>query len=82
MKLSNALSYSRFSLAKLHKMFKVPFFVFEAHMSVLPGNTYRREKLSTIDLLLKVACFVKVLTMFTILKATHLNRLVLGGQLY
>jgi len=38
--------------------------------------------LSTVDLLVKVACFVNKNIMFAISKAADLNKLVQGGQLY
>jgi hypothetical protein len=38
-------------------------------MKLRPGKSYRRGKLSTFDLLFKVACFVKN----SALKATNLN---------
>jgi len=42
----------------------------ENNMLNLSGNTNCRERLSTIDLLVKVACFVKI---FLIYKAANLN---------
>jgi len=46
------------------------------------GNTNWRGRLSTVDLLISVACFVKKQIMLSITKAAHLNRLVKGGKLY
>jgi len=47
------------------------------------GNTNWRGRLSTVNLLIKVACFVKKEnTNFKIKKAAHLNLLVHGGLLY
>ncbi len=42
---------------------------------VLPGNTYWRARHSTVDLLLKVACFVKRSIKFSIEKEADLNLL-------
>jgi hypothetical protein len=38
-----------------------------------PGNTNKRERLSTVDLLNKVACFVKEDKMFVISKTADIN---------
>ncbi len=46
------------------------------------GNTNRRERLSTVDLIIKATRFVKKYIMFAISKVADLNLLVLGGQLY
>jgi hypothetical protein len=46
------------------------------------GNTYWKERLSTVDLLINIGCFIKKRSMFKVWKATHLNELVQGGQLY
>jgi hypothetical protein len=37
------------------------------------GNPYRRGRLSTIDLLIKIACFVKIRIFVSVLKAVGLN---------
>ncbi len=44
--------------------------------------TKREGRLSTVDLLIKVACFVKEVKIFSIQKGADLNWLVQGGQLY
>ncbi len=41
-----------------------------------------REDKLRVDLLIKVACLVKMFIMFAISKETFLDRLVHGGQLY
>jgi hypothetical protein len=38
-----------------------------------PGNTNYRERLSTIDLLIKVACFVEKVKTLSLLKGADLN---------
>jgi hypothetical protein len=43
---------------------------------------YLSKWLSTIDLLIKVACFVKMQIMFALSKTADQNYLVQGGQLY
>jgi hypothetical protein len=48
---------------------KVPRYV----KSLSPRNTYSRGRLSTVDLLIKVACFVKNKLMFAKSKAANLN---------
>jgi hypothetical protein len=50
--------------------------------NALPGNTNWRGRLSTVDLLIKVACFVKRVNNNLILKGEYINLLVQGGQLY
>ena len=47
--------------------------------TVKTRKTNRSGRLSTIDLLIRVACFVKKVKIFKILKAADLN-IVLGGQ--
>jgi hypothetical protein len=49
---------------------------------VKPGNTNWGGRLSTVDLLIKVACFVEMEIIFPIYKGAYLNQLVQGGQLY
>jgi len=49
---------------------------------VSPGNPYWRRRLSTVDLLIKLACCVKKEIMHPISKADDLNLLVQGVQLY
>ncbi len=51
-------------------------------MSDQPGNSYWRERLSTVDLLIKMGCFVKKENLVPVWKAADLNSLVQGGQLY
>ncbi len=46
------------------------------------GNTNWRGRFSKVDLLTRVACFVKKWIMFSISKVADLNKLVQGGQLY
>ncbi len=45
---------------------------------VQSGKSYRRGRLSTVDLLVKIACTVKK----SVSKAAGLNQLVQGGRLY
>ncbi len=47
-----------------------------------PENTNLRERLSTGDFFIKVACFVKQKIQFAISKAPHLKQLVQRDQLY
>ncbi len=47
-----------------------------------PGNTNWRRGLSTVELLIKVPCFVKKQILFALWKGADLNLLVRGGQLY
>ncbi len=47
-----------------------------------PGKTYWRDRLSTISLLFKVACFVTLLNIIFSIKWSDLNYIVKGGQLY
>ncbi len=47
---------------------------------VWPGNTNWSGRLIAVELLIKVACFVKKYVMFVILKAANLNLLIQGGQ--
>jgi len=53
---------------------------------LLPPLTVQRTltegRLGTVDLLIKVTCFVKTSLMFASSKVADLNLLVLGGQLY
>jgi hypothetical protein len=44
------------------------------------GNTYRRGRRLTVDLLIKIACFAKI--KISVLKAAALVQLVQGGQQY
>jgi hypothetical protein len=37
------------------------------------GNPYRRGRLSTVNLLIRLACFVKKINIFSVLKAPDLN---------
>ncbi len=46
--------------------------MFERAVNVWPGNTNRRGRVGTVDLLIKVACFVKKI-MLAVSKATDLN---------
>jgi hypothetical protein len=46
------------------------------------GNTNLRGRLSTVDLLIKVASFVKKQIIFTFSKIADVNWFVLGGQPY
>ncbi len=50
--------------------------------SAVAGNTNWGGKLSTIDLLIKEACFVKKENIIFTIKQADLNWLVQGGQLY
>ncbi len=52
------------------------------HPFVTSRNANWRGRLSTVDLLIKVTCFVKLLLIFAILKRADLNQLVRGGQMY
>jgi len=45
-----------------------------------PGNTTGGGRLSTVDLLIKVACFVKII--FSKQRGADLNLMVQGGQPY
>jgi hypothetical protein len=45
------------------------------------GNTNLGERLSTVDLLIKIACFVKNVNKLSIQKGADLSLLVQGGQL-
>jgi hypothetical protein len=45
-------------------------------------NTYRWGRLSTVDLLIKVACFVSKVNNMFIIKTAYLNLAVQGGQPY
>jgi hypothetical protein len=38
-----------------------------------PGKSYRRERLSTVDLLVKIACFMKEKNNISALKAADFN---------
>jgi hypothetical protein len=49
---------------------------------VLAGNPNWRGRLSTVGLLIKLACFVKKEIMFAFSKEADLNYLVQGGQMY
>jgi hypothetical protein len=42
-------------------------------MTVQSGNTNRGERLSTVDLHIKVPCFLKNLIMFALSKAADIN---------
>jgi hypothetical protein len=46
------------------------------------GTLTEGGRLSTGDLLIRVACFVEKKIMFTISRAADLNKLEQGGQLY
>jgi hypothetical protein len=48
----------------------------------MPGNSYWRERLSTVDLLIKIGCFVKKKKIVSVRKAADLKYLVQGGQPY
>jgi hypothetical protein len=50
--------------------------------TMAPRNLHRRERVSTIHLLVKIACFVNKKKYIIIIKAPDLNLLVQGGQLY
>jgi hypothetical protein len=53
-----------------------------AQRSPIPGNTNWGERLGTVDLLFKVACFVNNVNHIFNIKGADLNKLVQGGQLY
>jgi len=62
--------------------FKKPFH-FYVHVKFDSGQGILTEgKLSTVDLLFKIDCFVKEETFSLLWKAAVLNNLVIGGQLY
>jgi hypothetical protein len=44
-------------------------------------NSYRRGRLSTVDLLIKIGSFVERKNIVSVLKTADLNLLVQGGQL-
>jgi hypothetical protein len=50
-------------------------------LKTVAGNTNLGVRLSTVDLLTKVACFVKNEIIFSIEKGADLNYLLQGGQL-
>jgi hypothetical protein len=47
-----------------------------------PGNPYWRGRLSTVDLLIKIACFGRQKNIVSVWKAADTNELVQGGELY
>ncbi len=49
---------------------------------VLPGNSYWRGRLSTVDLLIKRSYFIKKEKIVSVWKAADLNWLAQGGQQY
>ncbi len=51
-------------------------------MNTTPGNANWGGGLSTVDLLIEVACFDKNVNIIFNKKGTDLNKLVQGGQLY
>jgi len=51
-------------------------------MRLKAGKTYCGGRLSTVDLLIKVACFVQNVNNIFNVKGADLNKLVQGGQLY
>jgi hypothetical protein len=51
-------------------------------MIVIPGKLYRKGRISTVYLLVKMARFVKQEKIFLTLKGIYLNLLGQGGQLY
>ncbi len=65
--ISAPLVHKKISLKRLQKVY-----------TVQAGNTNWRGRLSTVDLLFKVTCFVKKQIMLAISKAQHVH----GGQLY
>jgi hypothetical protein len=48
---------------------------------VEPGIPYSRGRLSTVDLLITISCFVNKENMVLVLKAADLNQLLQGDQL-
>ena len=46
------------------------------------GNPYWSGRFSTVDLLIKIGCFVKIKNIVSVWKATDLSYLVQGGQTY
>jgi hypothetical protein len=51
-------------------------------MLVWAGNTNWGGRLSTVDLLVKVVCFVKNVNNIFNINGTDQNKLIQGGQLY
>ncbi len=45
-------------------------------------NSYCRGRVRTVDLLIKIGCFIKKKNLVSVWKAADLNSLVQGGQLY
>ncbi len=74
---SNATFISTKGLNKLTLTFWI-----ECLLIAESGNTNLRERLSTIDLLIKVACFLTRVITFLNIKQNDMNELVQGGQPY
>ncbi len=53
-----------------------------AHSEGLTREVLLKERLSTVDLLSRVACIVKKVKIFSVKEGTDLDWLVQGGQLY
>ncbi len=49
---------------------------------VEPGNPYWRERLSTVDLLIRIGCFVKLKNVVSVRKAADMSKKAQGGQPY
>ncbi len=81
---SKSLTAINYRLKYLDKQTRLKYRVAERRSALIrkSGNPYLVGRLNTIDLLVKITCFVKKEKNVSVTKAGDFTKLVQGGQLY